>query len=182
MKFLIAFEFILPGAWIPLPDSVGLQTGRPFFVPGEEGAIVSFPAIAVRIDRLGKCIETRFAHRYWREAAPALISMPAGSAQRLNNGILPASSDICFDSAIITGHWTQTRSPEFTFSPSGIVIALDPETVDETLSRLSQLNTLKTGDIIIFPAKTPFTPVADTVVTAFPVHDGEHILLRTKIK
>ncbi len=182
MKFLIAFDFIIPDAWLPLPDSVGLQTDRPFFVPDDEGAFSTFPSIAVRIDRLGKCIETRFAYRYWREVAPALLSMPNVAVRNLEHGIIPNASLLCFDSAIITGHWIQTDAPEFTFSPSDNTIAIDRTLIDDAIRRFSLLNTLKTGDILIFPAKSPFAPVPDTVVTAYSAQNKEQLLLRTKIK
>ena len=49
------------------PDSCWILSRRPVFVPGFAPRFIGVPAIAVKISRLGKCVEPRFAPRYYAE-------------------------------------------------------------------------------------------------------------------
>ena len=46
-------------------DSSIIQPGKPFFVPDFAPQFVMHPAIALRVNRLGKNVASRFAHRYY---------------------------------------------------------------------------------------------------------------------
>ena len=53
-------------------DSALLVNRKPFFIPDETNNPVAFPALALRVCRLGKHIAPRFANRYYDAVAPAL--------------------------------------------------------------------------------------------------------------
>lgn len=49
-----------------IPDTALLRNGDPFFTPNfATGGIDEVEGVAVKITRLVKCIEARFAHRTW---------------------------------------------------------------------------------------------------------------------
>ena len=48
-------------------DSSLLKDGKPFFIPDFSSEVHYETEIVVRIDRLGKNIAERFAHRYYNE-------------------------------------------------------------------------------------------------------------------
>jgi 2-keto-4-pentenoate hydratase/2-oxohepta-3-ene-1,7-dioic acid hydratase in catechol pathway len=47
------------------PDSALLKDGKPFFIPDWAEQFDYETELVVRINRLGKCIAPRFAHRYY---------------------------------------------------------------------------------------------------------------------
>lgn len=187
MKYIIVFDTEISEAWSVLPDSVGLINDRPLFVPDLDGGAVGYAAVAVKITRLGKCIEERFAHRYHTEYAPALIVMPSSAAQMLENGVLPSVSELCFDSAVVTGRWTVHETdkcdiPRYDFTHYDTPVTIDTSVINRSIENVSQLNTLKTGDILIFPVKTPFNLIENDIITAHTQHREYQYMLRTKIK
>ena len=94
----------VPAAFL-MADSSILYTGRPFFVPDFAQRFVATPTIVVRTGRLGKCIATKFAHRYW-DAFTAGFAVQAveGDDERLT--VL----DRAFDGAAIIGDWVETAA------------------------------------------------------------------------
>ena len=53
MKFLTLFSEN-PGCWTALPDSVGLPTDRPLYLPDFPDGAALIPMAALRICRLGR--------------------------------------------------------------------------------------------------------------------------------
>ncbi len=51
------------------PDSALLKDGKPFFMPDNLGDVSVQLAVVACIDRLGKSIAKRFAHRYYNEVS-----------------------------------------------------------------------------------------------------------------
>lgn len=88
-----------------MADSSILFSGRPFFLPDYAQRFVAVPSIVVRTSRLGKCIATKFAHRYW-DAFTAAFSVMAV------DGDQPALSalDRAFDGAAMVGDWVEASS------------------------------------------------------------------------
>ena len=62
----------LPGQVYLMADSAIVKTGKPFFVPHFAHNFTGTPAMVMHIDRLGKHIAPRFAHRYCLAVAPAI--------------------------------------------------------------------------------------------------------------
>ena len=56
-----------------MADSTMLVGNKPFFIPDFAPEFVLHPALAVRIDRLGKNIAPRFAHRYYQSASACAV-------------------------------------------------------------------------------------------------------------
>ena len=50
--------------WFLKPDTALLRNNDPFYVPDFSQEVHYECELVVRIDRVGKCIEERFAHRY----------------------------------------------------------------------------------------------------------------------
>lgn len=122
------------------PDSVMVRSGKPVFIPDSTRHSeydIRF-AICARICRLGRCVEQRFASRYFDQAMPVALILPAEASDALRNGTIPLASDIFFDGCIVLGE---------PFSP-------DPQTA-ETLERsipvASERMMLKIGDLVISP-------------------------------
>jgi acylpyruvate hydrolase len=54
------------------PDSALIKNNKPFFYPDFSNEIHHEIEIVVKINRLGKYIEKKFAHRYYEEVAPGI--------------------------------------------------------------------------------------------------------------
>lgn len=92
-------EDSLPQAYL-MTDSCILYTGRPFFVPDFAQTFVATPAIVVRMNRLGKCVAPKFAHRYWDAFTAAFTVRACHSDDNRLTGL-----DRAFDGAAIVGEW-----------------------------------------------------------------------------
>ena len=144
----------VPAAFL-MADSSILYTGRPFFVPDFAQRFVATPTIVVRTGRLGKCIATKFAHRYW-DAFTAGFAVQAveGDDERLT--VL----DRAFDGAAIIGDWVETAAVDDPMHAivevrvgdtvvSAHSLADMHQSVDELLSAVSRRCSIKMGDLLL---------------------------------
>ena len=136
--------FLLQGPLLEaLPDCALLRERWPFFVPDWDKRFVAHMQLAVRIDRLGKDIAERFAHRYYGQVTAAV---------RFCSADHPA---VVFDGCVATGKWTPPQDQ------TRLRLEIDGHTVqtgegeqmafgiDRLIAHASRFLTLKTGDIIL---------------------------------
>ncbi len=135
-----------------MADSAMRPDRRPLFLPS--GNWECQIRMAVRIDRLGKAVGSRFASRYYSEYAPVNYLRPLDAQQWPD----------MIDDSLVTGHWRQLPACEEKIWFDGIegAFRFDREAFDNILSRLSANTTFKTGDMIILP---------DAVIVYRPVRD-----------
>lgn len=138
-----------------MADSAILYTGRPFFVPDFAHHFVATPTIVVRTGRLGKCIASKFAHRYW-DAMTAAFSVKAcqGDDPRVE------ALDRAFDGAAIVGDWVDQASLDDPMHAT-VSLAVNGEEVSnnclddmqqplhELISAVSTRCSIKMGDMIL---------------------------------
>lgn len=158
-------------------DSSLLKDGKPFFVPDFMGRIDYETEIVVRISRLGKSIDEKFAHRYY-DAVTVGIDFTARDLQkRLREEQKPWEISKGFDGAAVIGEWIGTdRLPaiqalHFRMEMNGETRQEGCTsdmlcTVDRLIAYISQYFTLKTGDLL-------FT---GTPVGVGPVKPDDHIV------
>lgn len=157
------------------PDSSLLKDGKPFFVPDFSDDIRCGSSIVLRVCRLGKCISTRFAHRYY-DAVTVGVAFQARDlvdAARANGQ--PFSLYEGFDGASVLGDFVETDallSPVgdvgFSLERNGVRVqegnAADLVTgFDELIASISNYYTLKIGDLIYtgFPSQDLTVAIGD---------------------
>jgi len=86
-----------------MADSSILFTGRPFFVPDFGKQFIATPSIVIRYGRLGKCVDERFAYRYY-DALTAGFAVQALEAPEPRLSVLNRA----FDGSAIVGDWVKT--------------------------------------------------------------------------
>lgn len=140
-------------------DSSLLKNGKPFFVPDNMGRIDYEAEVVVRINKLGKTVPVRFAHRYY-DAVTLGIDFTARELQhRLSQNGQPWDLAKGFDGAAVIGEWIpKEKLPEiqrlrFHLDVNGQTVQEGYtgdmlKTVDEIVSYVSQFFTLKTGDLL----------------------------------
>ena len=84
-------------------DSSLLKDGKPFFIPDFSEEIHYETEIVVRIDRLGKNIAERFAHRYYNEVTVGIDFTARDLQRKLRSQGLPWEISKAFDNSAVTG-------------------------------------------------------------------------------
>lgn len=159
------------------PDSSMLRNRRPFFLPDFSERIEYETELVVRISRLGKSIEAKFADRYW-DAVTLGIDFTARDLQnQYRSKGLPWELCKGFDSSAVVGDWIEKEALEKELQDLNFRLDINGKTVQQgytgdmifsvaaIIEYVSSFCTLKTGDLI-------FT---GTPVGVGPVHIGEHL-------
>ncbi|WP_303272851.1 fumarylacetoacetate hydrolase family protein [uncultured Alistipes sp.] len=162
--------------WFLKPDTALLRNNAPFYVPDFSQEVHYECELVVRIDRVGKCIEERFAHRYYREVGLG-IDFTARDVQReaIRQG-LPWERAKAFDrSAALSPHFIpleelggDVQRLRFELELNGRVCqrgdtSLMLRTVDRLIACVSRYMTLKMGDLLY----------TGTPAGVGPVHPGD---------
>lgn len=141
------------------PDSSLLKDGKPFFIPDFSSEIHYETEIVVKIDRLGKNIAERFAHRYYNEITVGIDFTARDLQSKLRANGLPWEISKAFDnSAVIGGFIPVSRVEDVNAIPFHLDIngnkvqegntrdMLFP--IDKIIAYVSRFFTLKIGDLI----------------------------------
>ncbi len=141
------------------PDSALLRENKPFFIPRFSNQIEHEVELVVRIDRLGKNIQPRFAHRYYSHVALG-VDFTARDLQNEAKAIGgPWELAKAFDnSAVISDFIPLTDKMKiddinFSLYKNGVLCQQGNSSemlfpVDEIIAYVSQFFTLKIGDLI----------------------------------
>ena len=140
------------------PDSAIIKNGKHFYVPDFLGRVDYEAEIVVRINKLGKSIPARFAHRYY-DAITVGIDFTARDMQR---GLIergePWDLSKGFDGSAVLGEFLPIE--RFDINNVDFSLAIDDNvvqqantsqmyfSVDEIIAYVSRFCTLKTGDLI----------------------------------
>lgn len=161
------------------PDSSLLKDGKPFFLPDFLSDVQASVAVVVRLNRLGKSVPSRFASRYYAEATVGVNLMACGELHRLRQQGLPWDAAVGFDGAAVLGNFIAwplaEKEGEAGKKPLHFSLYINGNPVqsgctgdlsvgvDEGISRISRLYTLKTGDLIYtgYPAEGSPLSVGD---------------------
>ena len=84
-------------------DSSLLKDGKPFFIPDFSSEIHYETEIVVKIDRLGKNIAERFAHRYYHEVTVGIDFTARDLQNRQRAQGLPWEISKAFDNSAVVG-------------------------------------------------------------------------------
>lgn len=159
------------------PDSSLLRNRRPFFLPDFSERIEYETELVVRISRLGKSIEAKFADRYWDAVTLGIDFTARDLQQEYRAKGLPWELCKGFDSSAVVGDWIEKENLAKDLQELNFRLDIDGKTVQQgytgdmifsvgkIIEYVSSFCTLKTGDLI-------FT---GTPVGVGPVHIGEHL-------
>jgi len=153
------------------PDSALLLDNKPFFLPDFSKEIHHEIELVIRINRLGKNIEAKFAHRYYDEIGLG-IDFTARDVQRhlIEKG-LPWEKAKAFDSSAVLGKFIpkeeilDIRQILFSLKKNGEVVQSGDSQLmifsfDTIIEHVSKYVTLKIGDLIYTGTPAGVGPVA----------------------
>lgn len=158
------------------PDSALLKDGKPFFIPEFSERVDYETELVVRINRLGKNIAPRFAHRYY-DAVTVGIDFTARDLQNdFRSKGLPWELCKGFDNSAAVGtfvpvdKFADIQQLQFGLTIDGKEVQHGNAAdmlfkIDDIIAYVSQFMTLKIGDLL-------FT---GTPVGVGPVSIGQHL-------
>ena len=90
-------------------DSALLVNRKPFFVPDCTSRVVGYPALALRVCRLGKNIDARFASRYYDAIALALDIQADDLRALASSEGLPWTTAVSLDGSFPVGEFREVE-------------------------------------------------------------------------
>lgn len=141
------------------PDSAILRQGNPFFIPNFTEEVHYECEVVVKINRVGKAIEERFAHKYYEEIGLGIDFTARDLQSKCKENRHPWEIAKAFDcSAAISSKFIPKKELDlnnFNFSlKCGESILQNGNTkdmifsIDQLISYVSKFVTLKIGDLI----------------------------------
>lgn len=157
-------------------DSALLKDGKPFFIPDFSQEVHYETEIVVKIDRLGKNIAERFAHRYYHELTVGIDFTARDLQNRLRQQGLPWEISKAFDNSAALGAFIPVEKAgdiqqiAFRLDINGACVQAGNTAdmlfrVDEIVAYASRFFTLRIGDLIY----------TGTPAGVGPVHIGDHL-------
>ncbi|MGB5322227.1 fumarylacetoacetate hydrolase family protein [Lutimonas sp.] len=140
------------------PDSAVLLKNNPFIIPPFSEDIHYEVEILVKINRIGKFIEQKYAHKYYDEIGLGIDFTARDLQSRLKEKGLPWEKAKAFDGSAVIGKYVDKSNLDlenikFQLLKNGQVVQ-DGESshmlwkIDELIAYVSQYFTLKIGDVI----------------------------------
>ena len=141
------------------PDSAVLLKQHPFVIPEFSNDIHHEVEILVRINKVGKYIDTKFAHNYYDEIGLGIDFTARDLQAKLKEKGLPWEKAKAFDGSAVIGNFLSkndfqsTENINFELRNNGITVQKGNTShmlwkIDELISYVSQFFTLKIGDIL----------------------------------
>ena len=140
------------------PDSAILLKNNPFIIPPFSSDIHYEVELVVKIKKIGKFIDEKFAHKYYDEIGLGIDFTARDLQGRLKEKGLPWEKAKAFDGSAVVGNFVDKSGLDlnrirFELLKNGAGVQKGDSShmlwkIDEIISYLSQFFTLKIGDLI----------------------------------
>ncbi|WP_286760349.1 fumarylacetoacetate hydrolase family protein [Salegentibacter sp. UBA1130] len=142
------------------PDTSILLKKQPFFIPDFSNDVHYEVEVLVKIKKVGKHIQEKFAHKYYEEVGLGIDFTARDLQQKLKDKGLPWEKAKAFDGAAVIGEkWLPKDAVgdinmlNFSLEKNGETVQksntrLMLRKIDELIAYISQFFTLKIGDVI----------------------------------
>ena len=153
------------------PDTSIAQSNLPFFIPEFSNDVHYEVEVLVKINRIGKFIQSKFAHKYYDEIGLGIDFTARDLQNKLKSKGLPWEKAKAFDGSAYVGKWIKKASLSnmaklpFSLYQNGVLVQQADTSlmlwgIDELIAHISQYFTLKIGDIIFTGTPAGVGPVA----------------------
>ena len=141
------------------PDSSIVLKKFPFVIPEFSENIEYETEVVVKINKIGKYINKKFAHKYYDQIGLGIDFTARDLQQKLKEKGLPWEKSKSFDGSTVMGNFiskTELRDVnniDFSLNLNGVVVQNGNtsnmiHSIDEIIEHISQYFTLKIGDLI----------------------------------
>ena len=145
-------------------DSCLLNNSKPLFVPEWTEDLRATRCLVLRVSRLGKCVEERFADRYYDAVAFGMDFVAWDVIQRARSEGHSWTEALGFDYSLAVGSWMeQVPEGDWTVSP------------EQAIAMVSSRMTIRQGDWVYVALDTEPKPVHKEEVLRKKI-DGEDVL------
>ena len=153
------------------PDTAVLLKKHPFFIPEHSNNIHHEIELVVKINRLGKHIETRFAHKHYKEIALGIDFTARDVQDDCKKKGLPWEKAKAFDGSAAVSNFFSLESLKKEINNIDFYLDINSKkvqegntkqmlfSVDQLISHVSKYFTLKTGDLIFTGTPAGVGPV-----------------------
>ncbi len=141
------------------PDTAILLKNQPFFIPEFSNDVHHEVEVLVKINKIGKHIDAKFAHKYYDEIGLGIDFTARDLQEKLKEKGLPWEKAKAFDGAAVIGNFLDKKTFDninnikFSLQKNGTVVQeASTETmlwkIDQLIEYVSKYFTLKIGDVI----------------------------------
>jgi len=141
------------------PDTAILINKQPFFIPDFSNDVHYEVEILVKINKVGKHIDKKFAHKYYNEIGLGIDFTARDLQNKLKEKGLPWEKAKAFDGAAVIGNWMpvseikEVNNINFSLHKNDELVQTGNTShmlwkIDELIEYISKYFTLKIGDII----------------------------------
>jgi 2-keto-4-pentenoate hydratase/2-oxohepta-3-ene-1,7-dioic acid hydratase in catechol pathway len=141
------------------PDTAILLNQQPFFIPEFSNEVHYEVEVLVKINRVGKYIDSKFAHKYYEQIGLGIDFTARDLQQKLKGKGLPWEKSKAFDGSAVIGNWVSKSNYDnlnnisFSLLKNNKIVQSSTTGdmlwgIDEIIAYVSQYFTLKIGDII----------------------------------
>ena len=141
------------------PDTAILLKKQPFFLPDFSNDVHHEVEILVKINKVGKHIQKKFAHKYYDQIGLGIDFTARDLQYKLKEKGLPWEKAKAFDGSAVVGKWVSKSNFEnlndlsFSLHKNNQIVQSSSTqdmlwNIDEIIAHVSQFFTLKIGDII----------------------------------
>ena len=173
------------------PDTALLIKGQPFFIPDFSQNIHYEIEVLVRINRIGKHIQRKFAHKYYDEIGLGIDFTARDLQGELKSKGLPWEKSKGFDGSAVVGKWIDKNELppvdqlDFNLFKNEALVqkgntSLMLWKIDELIAYISRFFTLKIGDIIFTGTPAGVGPVAINDILTGKLENNEIFSIKVK--
>lgn len=173
------------------PDSAILAKKQPFFIPPFSNDVHYEVEILVKINKVGKYIQEKFAHKYYDEIGLGIDFTARDLQNQLKDKGLPWEKSKAFDGSALIGQFLPKESlgdlknldfkllKNETIVQEGNTIAMLWK-VDELIAYVSQFFTLKKGDVIFTGTPAGVGRVQENDILTGTIQNKEMFSIKVK--
>ncbi len=172
------------------PDSAILPRKNPFFIPPFSNDVHYEVEVLVKINKVGKHIESKFAHKYYDEIGLGIDFTARDVQKHCKENGFPWEKAKAFDGSAVIGEFYpkeqfDLENLKFQLDKNGEIVQ-DGNTnamlwkTDELISYVSQFFTLKKGDIIFTGTPAGVGKVVENDVLTGTIEGKQAFQIRVK--
>lgn len=174
------------------PDTAILLKKQPFFIPDFSEDLQYEAELIVKINKVGKHIDAKFAHKYYDEVSVGIDFTARDLQSKLKDKGLPWECSKAFDGSAVIGKWIPKTSFSKSVNDLGFTLQKNEKivqegftklmlySVDDLIAYISKFFTLKIGDIIFTgtPAGVGKVAVNDKLIAHLEGQEMLHIKIK----
>lgn len=173
------------------PDSAILLKKQPFYIPEFTNEVHHEVEVLVKINRIGKHIDRKFAYKYYDEIGLGIDFTARDLQKKLKSDGLPWEKAKAFDGSAVIGNFISKNEIEdiddlpFSLKRNGEVVQQGSTKqmmwkIDALIENISKYFTLKIGDVIFTGTPSGVGPVSVDDVLQGYIEDKEMFSIKIK--